>query len=139
MLFVELPVEILINIFDFVLSNKFNILNLRLLNKYILNVVKRFLKIKRSEKEKFNFILSERNIKYPKKLKLITINKHFNEEIIRPINYELDSELKIEKLGEKLKISSDIFNCRYIIDYQLKFKNFEFIDYCNNKIPKLCF
>ena len=153
MLFTELPLEILINIFDFVLSNKFNILKLRLINKYILNVVKLFLKIKRSEKEKFNFILSERNTKYPKKLKLITnfiyatatndplceefilnnrkiiINKHFDEEIKYFIKYNLKFSTKIEKLGEKSKISSHIFDREYKSSYKLKFKNFEFIDF----------
>ena len=150
MLFTELPLEILINIFDFVFYlNKFQILKLRILNKFIYNVTQTFLKLKRNERKNFNFVLFWKKIKHPKNLKLlidfifsfatnggysdyflksnykIIINDCFDEEwldIYAP--YNTRNTIKITKLGKLQKISS--LNFGHCSSNVSKFKNFRF-------------
>ena len=130
MLFVELPMEILINIFDFVCYlNRFPILKLRLINKYIYNVAEVFLKLKRKERENYKIVLIDKRIRHPKFLKLLIdfifsiavnlpfsncfirsnyktiINDCFNEEFLKINAHTPRRTIKFTKLDKPQKIS----------------------------------
>ena len=141
------PLEIWIIILSFVCNNKnkFQILNIRLINKYLLSVVNTFCTLELNEMYKKDFVLINRNLKlknpfvsflktessdelsismdalFLKNFKLI-ISENFKYFIFDPF-IKKDKIISIEKKGQILKQKDDIF---YRSAQKLKFKNFHF-------------